>query len=194
MMFGAVEHWPLGRLAACLIVTAACQGADETDYRAAPNATVESWPPTSSSATSSDAHLPIWPPQPTPREKVRDVRGAVKTQAGGSPATHTDHDDEHRENELMAAEPQRWTPEPGGSIRAKWVMDDAATLAEAADRLEAFAADLRRLAAAGWTLEEPIADDYGTLVGPAATPYCGHCDGAHEPSKRPHVERIRDRI
>ena len=51
-------------------------------------------------------------------------------------------------------------------IRAKWVMDDAATLPEAAAKLREFAAELDRLHAEGWTLDQPIEDDYGFLVPP----------------------------
>lgn len=58
------------------------------------------------------------------------------------------------------------TPEPGETIRAKWLLDGAVTLADAAERLEAFAAYLRNAHEAGWTLTEPIADDYGFLVSP----------------------------
>lgn len=57
-------------------------------------------------------------------------------------------------------------PDPEPFVRGKWTMDGAATLEEAAGRLEAAAANLRGLAAAGWTLREPVADDYGWLVQP----------------------------
>lgn len=48
-------------------------------------------------------------------------------------------------------------------IRGKWCMDDATTLEEAAQKLEAFAAQLRGLAAQGWELESPVDDDYGHI-------------------------------
>ena len=52
-------------------------------------------------------------------------------------------------------------------IRAKWVMDEATTLAEAAGKLRAFADELDRMHAEGWRLEGPVADDWGFLVPPA---------------------------
>jgi hypothetical protein len=55
-------------------------------------------------------------------------------------------------------------PGPEYIIRAKWLMDGAATLMEAAELLEGFAARLRRLSDLGWTLSEPIRDDYGFLI------------------------------
>lgn len=51
-------------------------------------------------------------------------------------------------------------------IRAKWVMDGATTLEEAAQQLEAFALELRERHGAGWTLQAPIDDDYGFLASP----------------------------
>ena len=46
-------------------------------------------------------------------------------------------------------------------IRAKWVMDGATTLAEAADRLEGFAKYLRELEVDGKQLTGPVENDYG---------------------------------
>lgn len=57
-------------------------------------------------------------------------------------------------------------PAPGDSIRAKWLMDGATTLAEAALGLETFAAHLREIHEKGWTLAGPVQDDYGFLVSP----------------------------
>jgi hypothetical protein len=54
-------------------------------------------------------------------------------------------------------------PADGEIIRAKWLMDGAATLEDAAARAEEFAAYLRTLAAAGYGLYSPIEDDYGFL-------------------------------
>lgn len=51
-------------------------------------------------------------------------------------------------------------------IRAKWTMDGATTLAEAATRLRAFADVLDQKHAEGWTLQQAIDDDYGFLVPP----------------------------
>lgn len=57
--------------------------------------------------------------------------------------------------------------QPGETIRAKWLMDGAETLQEAADRLRAEADRLSQLHTAGWTLAEPIDGDYGFLVDPS---------------------------
>jgi hypothetical protein len=64
-----------------------------------------------------------------------------------------DEDDEDYENEF---------PEP--IVRAKWIMDGATTLSEAATRIEGFAAWLRELEAQGWQLSGPVEDDYGYLA------------------------------
>jgi hypothetical protein len=56
--------------------------------------------------------------------------------------------------------------QPGEAIRAKWTMDGATTLEEAAQRLEAFAARLRAAHQQGWTLRGPVEDDYGFVVSP----------------------------
>lgn len=58
------------------------------------------------------------------------------------------------------------TAQPGDIIRAKWAMDGAPTLDVAAQRLEELAAYLRGLHEQGWTLAEPVRDDYGFLVSP----------------------------
>jgi hypothetical protein len=51
------------------------------------------------------------------------------------------------------------------TIPAKWCMDDARTLAEAAQQLRAYADELEELAREGWELlEQPVQDDYGYLV------------------------------
>jgi len=50
------------------------------------------------------------------------------------------------------------------TIRAKWAMDGARTLAEDASMLRAMADDLDKLAAEGWELREGVADDYGVAV------------------------------
>lgn len=54
-------------------------------------------------------------------------------------------------------------------IRAKWAMDDAATLPEAAAKLREFADNLDRLHGAGWKLRQPVEDDYGFLIPPPAS-------------------------
>ena len=51
-------------------------------------------------------------------------------------------------------------------IRAKWAIDGAATLEEAAVKAEAFAERLRGLHAQGWTLAQPVEDDYGFIEKP----------------------------
>lgn len=63
------------------------------------------------------------------------------------------------------AEPS--APQPGDTIRAKWAIDGATTLAEAADKLEQMSAWLRHLHQLGWTLSAPVEDDYGFLVDPS---------------------------
>jgi hypothetical protein len=52
-------------------------------------------------------------------------------------------------------------------LRAKWLLDGAATLADAARLLRVEADRLEALAAEGWTLEAPVADDYGFLRRPS---------------------------
>jgi hypothetical protein len=54
----------------------------------------------------------------------------------------------------------------GDTLRAKWTMDGATTLQEAASRLEVLAAHLRNLHDQGWTLVSPVEDDYGILRDP----------------------------
>ncbi|GAA4288617.1 hypothetical protein [Georgenia daeguensis] len=48
-------------------------------------------------------------------------------------------------------------------IRAKWSMDGARTLSDAAAKLEALAQELRDLEESGWQLTEPVADDVGII-------------------------------
>lgn len=52
------------------------------------------------------------------------------------------------------------------TIRAKWTMDGATTLEEAAVQLEQFAALLRKGHEDGFVLEGPINDDYGFVTHP----------------------------
>jgi hypothetical protein len=51
-------------------------------------------------------------------------------------------------------------------IRAKWTMDGAQTLAEAAKRVRAFADEIEDLAREGFELGAPVEDDYAFLVRP----------------------------
>lgn len=67
----------------------------------------------------------------------------------------------NQERQAMASKVQ--DPEP---LRAKWIMDEATTLTEAAAKLRAEADRLDQLAKDGWTLEGPIDDDWGFLVPP----------------------------
>ena len=55
------------------------------------------------------------------------------------------------------------------TIRAKWTMDGANTLPEAAAKLREFADDLDKMHQEGWTLEAPVEDDYGTLIPPKSS-------------------------
>lgn len=48
-------------------------------------------------------------------------------------------------------------------VRAKWCMDGAATLAEAAEMLRGFAQHLDVLALEGWQLTQPVKHDYGFI-------------------------------
>lgn len=54
-------------------------------------------------------------------------------------------------------------PDNDGVVRAKWTMDGARTLSEAAARLERQAADLRQMEEDGWQLTGPVEDDYGFI-------------------------------
>lgn len=54
-------------------------------------------------------------------------------------------------------------PEEDGLLRAKWTIDGAATLSEAATMLRAEADSLEKMEKDGWQLQEPVEDDYGFL-------------------------------
>lgn len=69
----------------------------------------------------------------------------------------------------------------GFEVGGKWVMDGAADLDEAADHLDAYAADLRGLPERGWTFAEPVADDRTVLR-------------RLDPGETPKEEASRDRI
>jgi hypothetical protein len=51
-------------------------------------------------------------------------------------------------------------------IRAKWTMDGAATLPEAAAKLREKATEIDALHAEGYRLAWPVDDDYGHLLAP----------------------------
>lgn len=53
--------------------------------------------------------------------------------------------------------------EPADSIRAKWAMDGATTLSEAAGKLRELAHQLELLEQEGWQLTGPVEDDYGFI-------------------------------
>lgn len=65
--------------------------------------------------------------------------------------------DAHKKDETE----QDFDPEKETIVRAKWTIDGAKTLEEAAQKSEAFATELRRLAKDGWELTAPVSDDYG---------------------------------
>lgn len=48
-------------------------------------------------------------------------------------------------------------------IRAKWCMDDAATLKEAAEKVRLFADLIDSLISQGYELTSPVQDDYGFI-------------------------------
>ena len=52
------------------------------------------------------------------------------------------------------------------TVRAKWMMDGATTLAEAAARFRERADELDQLARRGFELEQAVQDDYGFLIRP----------------------------
>jgi hypothetical protein len=56
------------------------------------------------------------------------------------------------------------------TIRAKWSMDGATTLREAANKLRRKADWLEDLASAGFELNAPIQDDYGFVGHPDVVP------------------------
>ena len=49
------------------------------------------------------------------------------------------------------------------AVRAKWSMDGASTLTEAAQKLRSLAEGLLQMEREGWQLTEPVADDYGFI-------------------------------
>jgi hypothetical protein len=52
------------------------------------------------------------------------------------------------------------------TLRAKWTMDGASTLTEAASRFRERATELDELAAAGFELDQPVQDDYAIVIRP----------------------------
>lgn len=71
------------------------------------------------------------------------------------------HDDDDDDDDCVDTEEEEKEEEEERTIRAKWSMDGARTLAEAARMLVRFAEHLERLGAEGWELRDPIDDDWG---------------------------------
>jgi len=70
-------------------------------------------------------------------------------------------------NEKQLAEYMRQYRETGDvCLRAKWTMDGASTLAEAAKQVRAFAEEIEDLAREGFELRAPVEDDYAFLIRP----------------------------
>jgi hypothetical protein len=65
--------------------------------------------------------------------------------------------------EYETEEEAEFDPEHEDVIRAKWSMDGAKTLSEAAARLRGHAEALERLEREGWQLTQPVEDDYGFI-------------------------------
>ena len=65
-----------------------------------------------------------------------------------------------------AEEGDDFDPEHEDMIRAKWAMDGARTLAEAAAMLRRYADRLESLERAGWHLMQPVEDDCGLIHRP----------------------------
>lgn len=49
-------------------------------------------------------------------------------------------------------------------LRAKWCLDDAATLDECVLKLENFIKYIKNLKEQGWELRAPVSDDYGFII------------------------------
>jgi hypothetical protein len=74
------------------------------------------------------------------------------------------HPEQENQGQIPAVFPGAIARDDEIIIRAKWTIDGAATLEEAAAKSEEFAASLRRLAAEGWELTGPVTGDYGFLA------------------------------
>jgi hypothetical protein len=84
-------------------------------------------------------------------EAQRDL--FISLNGGTPPAPYGDDEDEDDGTE---------------TVRAKWILDGAETLAEAADRAREFADWLQGLHTEGYVLDGPVADDYGHYYKPGA--------------------------
>jgi hypothetical protein len=118
---------------------------------------------------SQHKHQPI-PFRPAVRnrawllEEAKETKRAVNAILNEALASHRKALQERRNQERQAAMASKvQDPEP---LRAKWVMDGATTLTEAAAMLRAEADRIEQLGKDGWTLEGPIDDDWGFLVPP----------------------------
>ena len=75
------------------------------------------------------------------------------------------------ENQEAASSDEDFDEEDGyfdELIRAKWTIDGATTLAEAAVMAREFADELQRLHNEGYALREPVQDDYAHYYKPEA--------------------------
>lgn len=117
---------------------------------------------------SQHKHQPI-PFRPTVRnrswllEEAEENKRAVNAILNEALTGHRKALRERRNQERQAMASKVQDPEP---LRAKWVMDGATTLTEAAAMLRAEADRIEQLSKDGWTLEGAIDDDWGFLVPP----------------------------
>lgn len=81
---------------------------------------------------------------------MSDIDPEVRAAALG---LNDDYEDDYEDEEEVLDE----------VVRAKWAMDGAATLSEAADQLRGFASYLEKLESEGWQLTHPVEDDYGFI-------------------------------
>lgn len=80
------------------------------------------------------------------------------------PDVYADDDDIELEDDELFVDDDTADEEDGDDVvRARWVMDGARTLSEAARKLEAFAEELRELEESGWQLIGAVEDDLGII-------------------------------
>jgi hypothetical protein len=86
---------------------------------------------------------------------------------GGSEWRHAVAHLHYRQGDGGGAEEDEEDEEPDDEIvRAKWTIDGAATLAEAAQKAHAFGDWLQSLHDEGYVLSQPVSDDYGFYSKP----------------------------
>jgi hypothetical protein len=85
------------------------------------------------------------------------------TEQDYEPDVYADDDVELDDDELFADDEESEDEESDDVIRARWVMDGARTLEQAARKLEAFAQELRELEESGWQLTSPVENDHGVI-------------------------------